>query len=362
MRLLSNADVEAVLTPAVAIDALRQAYDDLAVGDAAYVPRIDLWAPTGRDDDYYQWGSMAGTCRSAGVTAVRLKSDVVSWPGGDRVDKHCVRPGQYCGLILLFRTSDGAPVGLIQDGVLQHVRVGAAAALGVDALARPDAGTLGMVGSGGMARTFLDAICEVRSLATVAVYSPTAAHRCRFAAEAADRLGVEVVAVDSPQAAVAGADLVVSATSATRPTIDPAWLAPGSHVTCVTRRELSDALVARADVVVQLGIHTLPASCQADTLERTAGGIAAYIAGSPDERARIPRSRATHEQQFPTLVDVARGRAAGRTSPDQVTLFIATGTQGLQFAAVGGRVLERAVERGIGTALPQSWFLQDIRD
>ena len=129
MRLLDNDDVRSVLDMRGTITALRRAYDDLRDGEATYVPRIDMFAPTGRPDDYYQWGSMAGVSMSYGIAAVRIKSDVVSWQGGTH-EKYCVRPGRYCGLILCFRVADGAPLAILQDGYLQHMRVGADGGIG----------------------------------------------------------------------------------------------------------------------------------------------------------------------------------------------------------------------------------------
>lgn len=362
MRLLTNADVAAVLTMREGISALRVGYDDLARGDAAYVPRVDLYAPTGRDDDYYQWGSMAGACRSYGVVAVRIKSDIVSWPEGRTQEKYCVEPGTYSGIILLYRIADGEPLALLQDGYLQHVRVGAAAGIGVDLLARADADTLGLIGSGGMARTYLEAIAEVRSLRSIRVFSTTPQNRARFAAMARDELGLPTQAVDSAREAVEGAAIVATATDAMTATFDPAWLSPGAHVTCVTRRELSPELLARADRIVQLGAHTVPQGTSVPGMEWKAGGIAAYVSGQPHERARIPSSRVAETGAFPTLTDVHLGRAPGRTSPTDITLFVTTGTQGLQFAAVGGRVWQLARERQLGLAFPTEWFLQDIRD
>ena len=362
MRLLTNADVASVLSMTEGIAALRTGYADLARGDAAYVPRIDLYAPTGRNDDYYQWGSMAGACRSYGVVAVRIKSDVTSWPEGGTTEKYCVEPGTYSGIILLYGIVDGAPLALLQDGYLQHVRVGAAAGIGVDLMARTDADTLGLIGSGGMASTYLQAIAEVRPLRSVRVYSTTPANRERFAAAARDDLGLDAQAVGSAREAVEGAGIVATATDAMTATFDPAWLAPGTHVTCVTRRELSHELVARADRVLQLGINTVPYGTPVPDMEWKAGGIASYVAGRPDERARIPSTTGAETGVFPTLVDVHQGRAEARTSDDEITLFVTTGTQGLQFAAVGGRVWQLAQERGLGSTFPTEWFLQDIRD
>jgi alanine dehydrogenase len=360
--LLTNRDVQEILDMSSAINALRAGYDDLVRGEAAYVPRIDLYAPTGRDDDYHQWGSMTGTCRSAGVTAVRIKSDITSWPEGRTQEKYCVEPGTFCGLILMYSTDDGRPVALMQDGYIQHIRVGAAAGIGADLLAREDSHRIGMLGSGGMAWTYLEALKLVRPLTMMRVYSPTPSHREAFARRAQAELAIEAVAVDDAEQAVRGADIVATATDSIRPTFDPCWLAAGTHVTIVTRRELSQDLVDRADVVVQLGEHTIPPGTPVPAMEWSTGGIGAYLSGTAGQRARIPRSQSRETGVYPSLFDVRNGRAAGRTSPEQVSLFVTTGTQGLQFAAVGGAALRLARDKGIGTPLPLEWFLQDIRD
>lgn len=362
MRLLTNDHVKALLDMPATLEALRAGYDDLRQGDAAYVPRIDLYLPTGRDTDYYQWGSMAGACRTYGVVAVRIKSDIASWPDGRTQEKYCVQPGRYCGLILAFRAVDGAPLALLQDGYLQHLRVGAAAAIGSDLLARADATELGLLGSGGMARSFLEALSLVRPLRRVRVYSPTAEHRTRFAAEMATLLGIDVQPVGSPAEAVRNAGIVASATDAMQPTFDPEWLAPGAHVVCVTRRELGAALLQRVDRIVQLGVHTIPPGTPVPMMDWKAGGIAAYVAGQPGERERVPPSRSAEARGYPTLLDVHRGDATGRRSAAERTLFIATGTQGLQFAAVAGKVCQLAEQRSVGKELPLEWFLEDIRD
>lgn len=361
MRLLGNDDVRSVLGIRETITALRRGYDDLRRGEAAYVPRIDMFAPTGRPADYYQWGSMAGVSASYGVAAVRMKSDVVSWQGGTH-EKYCVEPGRYCGLIFCFRVTDGAPLAIVQDGYLQHMRVGGAAAIGTDALARADASTLGVLGSGGMAWTYTQAIAEVRALTEVRVHSPAPAHREAFAERVVAELGIEAVAVERPEQAVRGMAIVATATDSMVPTFDADALDPGTHVVCVTRRELGDALLERADVVRQLGVHTVPYGSDVPMMEWATGAIAAYISGSPGDRARIPRSHTPERGAWPTLLDMQTGRAEGRRSDDDVTVFVNTGTQGLQFAAVTGHLLELAGEKELGRRLPAEWFLQDIRD
>jgi ornithine cyclodeaminase/alanine dehydrogenase-like protein (mu-crystallin family) len=302
VRFLSNADVAQLLDMPVAMEALRVGYDDLRIGQATYGPRIDYLTPTGRREDYYQWGSMTGACRSYGVVAVRMKSDIVSWPDGRTQEKYCVAPGTYCGLILLFSANDGAPLAMLHDGYLQHMRVGAAIGIGTDRLARRDADTLGLLGSGGMARTFLEALALVRRPRRVRVYSPNRDHREQFAKRAESELGLPVEAVDGAEAAVRDSSIVATATDSMRPTFDPDWLSPGSHVAVVTRRELSEALLDRADRVVQLGWHTVPPGTPLPMLEQRKG--AGSAAGEPRGRAR-------------QLLHPRRGRARRRAGPDE---------------------------------------------
>ncbi len=360
MRLLRNDDVSQVLDMRATIEALRSGYSDLAEGNAAYVPRIDVYAPTDGEADYYCWGSMTGVCRTYGIVATRMKSDVLAW--GDTREKYCIEPGTYSGIILLYAIRNGEPLGIVQDGYLQHMRVGGSAGLGADLLARKDATRVGLLGSGGMARTYLQALGLVRGLKHGKVYSPTPAHRVAFASEMADELGFALEPVNNPEDAVQDVDIVVTATDSMGPTFDPAWLAPGTHVTCVTRRELGPGLIRRADVIVQLGVNTIPYGTPVPGMEWTAGGIASYVIGSPDERARIPRSRAPEVGAYPSMLGVTSGDAQGRISDEQVSLFINTGTQGLQFASVAGLAFRLAAERGLGQEFPTEWWLQDVRD
>ena len=362
MLYLSNADVERLLDMPSCLEALRAGYRDLAKGDAAYIPRIDIYAPTGRDDDYYRWGSMSGVCRTTGVVAIRIKSDVVYWTEQQTEEKYCIEPGTYSGIILCYSIRNGEPLAMMNDGYLQHMRVGACAGLGADELARPEADVLGLLGSGGMGRTYLEAIAQVRKLRQVKVYSPTAEHRVAFAEAMTEKLGIEIVPVDSPDKAIRGSHIVATATDSIKPTFEADWLEPGTHVTCVTRRELSRAIIERADVTVQLGIASVPPDCALPGLSWPNASMAAYITGQPEERARIPGSEASQQTQWTNLVDIQAGRASGRTDGRQVSLFVNTGTQGLQFASVAGRVCQLARERGAGQSMPAEWFLQNIRD
>lgn len=362
MLLLNNDDIKSVLDMKETMSALRIGYDDLKRGEATYGPRIDYYLPTGRDSDYYQWGNMVGGSSSFNVVAVRMKSDIASWPEGKTQEKYCVRPGLFCGLIMLFSSVDGAPLALLQDGYLQHMRVGGSVGIGVELLARDDAQSVGLLGSGGMARSFLESFSVTRQISEVKVYSPTASHRKTFANEMSSKLGINVKAVDAPEEAVKGSLIVASATDSMVPTFDPKWLERGSHVVCVTRRELGEALLKRANVIIQLGFNTIPKGIPVPMMEWKTGGLASYVAGRPEDKIRIPEASSTSTGEYPSMLDLETKKAAGRTTGDQITLFIGTGTQGLQFAAVGGRAYQLAKERKLGHELPDEWFLQDIRD
>src|SRR5438270_4123889 len=108
-----------------------------------------------------------------------MKSDVVfesEYNCARTQEKYCQRPGLYCGLVFLTSTETGEPLAFINDGVLQHMRVGADGGIGVKILAKEDAVTVGMLGSGGMAHSNLDAFIQVRRIRRLQVYSPTEAH------------------------------------------------------------------------------------------------------------------------------------------------------------------------------------------
>ena len=362
MLLINNQEVEELMSMKACLDALETGYEDLAVNDAVYRPRLDVWVPCARPDGYYRWGTMEGASRTIGTFAIRMKSDVVYWPGQGTEEKYCMEPGNYCGLIMVFSIANGEPLAIINDGVLQHMRVGGCAGLGAKLLSREDASVVGMFGSGGMARTYLQAFHEVRKIEEVRAYSPTRANREAYAAEMSEQLGLKVTAVDSPEDVVRGADIVSACTDSTRVVFDnPEWLKPGAHITCVRACEIGPRAVEACDVSVMLGRNTV--LTMDEGMVRLHGNVG-YVAGQPEEIARIPNpSQDVYSgDYFHYFMDVVAGRKPGRTSPDQTTFFINAGTQGLQFAACAGRVYQMAKEKGMGRELPTEWFTQDIRD
>ena len=366
MLFIHNDVVERILSMKECIDIQEEAFKGLESGSAIHRPRIDMYTPTERTDGYYRWGTMEGWYNE--VFAIRMKSDVITWPkksnGGHTEEKHCIAPGTFCGLIMLFSSSNVKPLAIINDGVLQHMRVGAGAGLGVKHLARADAKTVGMIGSGGMARTFLQAICEVRPIQRCKVYSPTKKNREAYAAEMSTKLGIEVVPVDSAREAVRASDILSTATDSMQPTFEPDWLEPGMHVAMLGPHEISSAAEKRFDVKIRQGIGGLRLPETKRIRSEIGGSPVAWIAGTEDEMKRLPgkNSGSGFGGEFPDFCDLAFGRAEGRTSASQITYYHNMGNQGLQFAAVGGLVWRKAKELGLGRNMPTEWFVQEIRD
>jgi len=349
------------------IDIQDVAFKAQAAGTAAQKPRSDIYAPCDLADGYYRGGTVEGYAN--GYFAVRIKSDIITWPrnadGGWNEDKHCIEPGTWCGLVFLYATATGEPVALINDGIIQHMRVGASAALGTRYLSRGDSKTVGILGSGGMARTYLEGFCCVRDIESARVYSPTQANRERFAEEMSAKLNIPVAAVNTPEDAIKGADIAATCTSSMTPTLKPEWLSPGQHVTMLGPSEVDDTVLEACDVRIA---QAAEGALDAPGAERGIGHSAvSWVAGTEEERKRLPAPKAhsggtKSAIKLPDFADLVTGRAEGRTSADQISFYRNLGNQGLQFASVGGLLYEKAMAAGTARDLPTEWFLQDIRD
>jgi alanine dehydrogenase len=373
MLFLDNQVTAAVLTMPDVVRALEESYRDLATGDGICRPRTDLRLPID-DRRVYQWGTMEGGSARTGYVAIRMKSDVLTEveaaaeDAGTRSrtrtqEKHCVRPGKFCGLILLLDARTGEPVAMLNDGLLQHLRVGADSAIGARFGARADAAVLGMFGSGGMARSHVEAFLAVRPLERVQVYSPTRANRERFASEMRERYGLEAVAVDDPRAVYDGADIVAGCTDAVGEVVEGRYLRPGTHVTCIGGRPDAEA-ERRFDVWLRLGSATVPDSAPGWATEDEYVVYRAQPAAPvwKHHRHGAGARRPPREARVVRLDDIITGSARARDDERQVTFSERGNIQGAQFHAVAAIVYERARERGLGHAIPSEWLLQDIRD
>ncbi len=356
MLVLSNDDVQSVLTLQDCLSALDTAYREHSEARAANRERTHTYFPV-EDPRHpgfrYRFKSQEGGSVSSGVWALRITSDLV---GVERlangVERRRLLPaapgGKYVGLVMLYSMSTLEPLCVMHDSIVQRWRVAATSALGIRELSRARPRVAGLFGSGWQAEAHLHALLHVRpSLEEVRIYSPTPAHRTRFAAEAAARFTrVKFAAVNAPREAVENCDLVTCATAAMAPCFSGDWLEAGVHVTAITspdgtamRRELDDTTFDRADRIVVTSKEQILHDNQIDIL-------------GPVTRGRITMD------DIASIGDLLAGKAAGRRGDSDITVFANNTGMGLQFAAVGARVYELAKAKGLGRQVPTEWFLE----
>src|SRR6476659_6814188 len=259
--IINNQEVEKVLTMADTIAALEKSYLQLAAGEAVCRPRIDIRIPTSDPARNYQLGTME--CGStAGYFAIRMKSDIIyetEYNGAVTQEKYCMRPGLYCGLILLTSIENGELLGFINDGYLQHMRVGADGGIGVKYLANENAEVVGILGSGGMARTHMQAFTRVRTIKKLQVFSPTRENREQFGREMAAKYNIEVKVCDRPEDVYKGAHILAALTDSAVEVTDGSLLEKGSHIVVIGGSGRPDeASLARVDVYLRFGDTPAP--------------------------------------------------------------------------------------------------------
>jgi ornithine cyclodeaminase/alanine dehydrogenase-like protein (mu-crystallin family) len=362
MIILNNEEISGLLSMDSCLRLLESAYKELAEGTAVNRPRSDLYLPATTSGGVYCFKTMEGALAQRKVVALRLNSDVIHWEErGGRIikDKIPAAPGnKWVGLILLFSAETGEPLAIFPDGFIQGLRVAGSSGLAARFLAREDSAVLGILGSGWQARAHAKAMCCVRVIQKILVYSPTKSNRDKFAAEIEKEIAVPVEAVASGEFVTHRTDILVAATNSVSRVIPPEWLRPGMHLTCVKITELGEETLRKADRLV---IHTRKFAPEN------------YIAGYGDEKieAHDPidfltegGKRSSLKLPFwlgaPELKDLVAGKAAGRQSPEEITCFNNNIGMGIQFAALGKAVFEDARAKGIGREIPTDWFLETV--
>ncbi|MBI2222405.1 MAG: ornithine cyclodeaminase family protein [Acidobacteria bacterium] len=240
----------------------------------------------------------------------------------------------HLATILLIDPATGELLAVLDGRFITEARTAAVSAAATRALARADAGVLAILGTGVQAHSHLEALALVRPLREVRVWSPTAAHRDRFADEHGGFAG-RVVAAGSPQAAVDGADLIITATSSAEPVLESAWVRDGAHICAVgacrpDMRELDTELVSRARVYVD--------------------SRRGALAESGDLLIPIEEGRYSADRIIGELGELFAGRIAGRESGRDVTIFESLG-MAIEDVAAADLVYRRAAEVGLGRGL-----------
>ncbi len=312
MLIVSDEEVRELLPMSAALDALERIFKEAAAGTVSNMSRYRVPLIRGSHQ------VMAASSAELGLTG--LKTYVSSGGGGSQM------------VVLLYSIETAQPVAFIAANSLGAIRTGAASGIATRYMARANASSAGVIGSGSQARTQLAAVCAVRPIERALVYSRTPAHRESFAKEMSQELGVAVEAVDSAEAAVAEADVVCVITNAREPVVDGKAFRDGTHVNAAgsnswMRRELDEAAVRRAELVVVDDLADAKIEC----------GDLIWAA----ERRAFRWERAVE------LRDVVGGRVAGRPSAEALTLFESQGLA-LEDVAAGAHVYHQAIERGMG--------------
>jgi len=320
IRILSGQDIRRALPMREAVAAMKEAFAELSAGRVTMPARAQIDVPAHAGTALFM-PSHADRFGKIGVKVVNL-FDGNAEKGLPRIQ----------GVVCLFDGETGSPLALLNGTCLTALRTGAASGLATDLLARPEAATVAIFGAGVQARTQLEAVCAVRAIRRASVFDTAPDAASTFAAEMSDALGIEVTAAESPREALRGADIVCAATVSSAPVFANTDLAPGTHINAVGSykpnvQEIPEETVLRALLVVD---HRKSA------LSETGDLII------PIQKGLMKESDIHAE-----LGEIAAGKATGRTSESQITLFKSVGVA-VQDLAAAARALENAKHQGLG--------------
>lgn len=310
--LLTEADVRSLLTMPLAIEAAEDAFRRLADGSAQFHSRQRLHLP---GNSYLHY--MAAADGTGGYMGMKIYTSS--------------REGLRF-LIPLFQAKTGELLALIEACYLGQMRTGAASGVATKLLARPDARTVGIIGTGLQARTQLEAVAAVRKIERIRAFGRDQERRERFGREMSEKLGVPIEAVASAEEAVRGADILITSTTASKPVVEGRWLRAGMHINAIganfpEKVELDAQAVNRADVIF------------ADSREQSKLEAGDLIQAFEKNQSRW--------DDVKELSDLIAGRVAGRTSLEQITLFKSNGIA-IEDVVTAGRIYELALQQGIG--------------
>jgi len=309
--------IASLLTMDDALGAVEEVFREQGRGGVVNVPRVR--API-------KGGTLritAGVLSYCGLYGVKVSSTAVFGRNAGRM---------FC----LYREETGELCAVVQVFGMGALRTGAASGVATKLMANEGARVLGVLGSGRQAKTQVEAICRVRRIAELKVYSPTPANREKFCREAAAAHGVKAVPVASPEAAVRDSDVIVSATTTTEPVVRGAWLAAGAHINAIGanyehRRELDTAAVSAAACIA------------VDDLEQ-----ARYEA--TDLVEPVKEGALSWDRVHP-LADIVAGNVRARASSSDITLYKSLGVA-IEDVALAARAYEKALAQNAGVELP----------
>ena len=311
MLFLKDTPVHTIIPMQQAIEAVEESLAETSRGNAVVLPRRRI-----HHANRMLFGVLPGSFK--GAMGAYLQTD------RDRAIHH--------ETVVLYSVETGEPLILFQDCAINELRTGAAGGVGAKHLANADATRVAVIGSEKHAFTQLQAVCAVRPIVGVTVFSPTEANRLRFAERVRSTLDVGATAADSADAALDGADIVITATNAQSPVFGGGRLNPGMHVTSIAngdktrvRAEIDHETMTRAARVCVTSRSTVETN-QSDVFRAVRDGVISW-------------------DGVCELGDVVVGNAPGRTSPEEITLFKLQGL-GIMDLAVGLRAYDALKDSG----------------
>jgi len=344
--LLSENDVRSVLTMEDNLKALESAYKQEAEGAASYRPKATVYVG-GKYGHAMTHVTSLGGLRNPPVVVLNIRSMLQATSESRDVHKLKGPGGTY--MAMLFSGDTGELLAMMSNGDISWYRHAGSAGLAAREMARPDAKVAGILGSGSTARAHALAYACIRPLELFKIYSPSLEHRNTFSEWLNMKTGVEVKAMDNPEAVVRGSAIVAACTSSRfEPLVKKEWLEPAVHFTGVQTGEGSMELEAEGLKLFQRLVTSFDSASSHHFTE-------------PEHS---PLRTATTEEMLDvfdviphrhTLAEVLSGKAPGRESPEERNYYINNGT-GVQYAATVALVYERARERGVGQEMPVEWF------
>jgi len=323
MRILSRREVERTLDPERLVDALSVAMVELSEGKTSMAPRSVIRVL----DHGGLLGAMSGYVPSRGTLATKLVS-VYPENGARGLPSHQA-------VILAFEAETGRVVACMDGTAITAVRTAAGSALATRHLAREEAATLAILGTGVQARTHARALARVRPFERILVWGRTPDHAERFAESMGGELGLPMGACSLAEA-LAGGDVVAATTHAAEPVVLREHLRPGTHINAVGLN--LDGTEVAADVVRDAVL----------VVEARSAALASPSAGGANELTGAIEAGLIDEAEVAEIGEVIAGSRAGRASADDLTLYRSVGVS-VQDAVAASLVLEVAEGVGLGT-------------
>ncbi len=351
--LLNNDEVEKLLTIKDTIRVLDEAYLELDKGETANRPRTFTFSPT--DNGRFVANTHEGLIRNKGVYDIRIVTHSRPDPRVDPTRVNYFHGALNCSLDLLYDINSGDLLAILHDGYLQKMRVQATNAIAARYMAKKNATSMALIGSGWQATAAIESMRFVRPIHKINVFSRSAENRKQFVQRMCARYQeMDIQEFDSADRAVRGSDIVVAATNSKVPVCQGEWIEKGMHLTGVLPYEFDLECYKKADSIV--------------IFNRLHGRDYTLRRGPEEEPLDIP-PHVELLKNAPEIADLVSGKAPSRNSEDEITIFANGGHgwgndggpgYGIQFTAMAKLIYDLAKERGVGRELPLEWFQQNV--